>query len=84
MRLERAFAQPLLAGESMGSHLKRTSELHDIEAALKRAAYKATHGTREERSGRFLPAEKSRATSLNRKPKRVGESRNDGTAVRGR
>jgi len=25
-----------------------------IEAALKRAAYKATHGSREERSGRFL------------------------------
>jgi hypothetical protein len=25
-----------------------------IEAALRRAAYKATHGSREERSGRFL------------------------------
>jgi hypothetical protein len=25
-----------------------------IEAALRRAAYKALHGTREERSGRFL------------------------------
>lgn len=25
-----------------------------IEAALKRAAYKAMHGSREERSGRFL------------------------------
>lgn len=39
----------------MGSQLKRTSELHEIEAALKRAAYKAMHGTRKERSGRFLP-----------------------------
>jgi hypothetical protein len=38
----------------MGTHLKRTSELAEIEAALKRAAYKAVHGTREERSGRFL------------------------------
>ena len=39
----------------MGSHVKQTSELVDIRAALKRAAYKAVHGTREERSGRFLP-----------------------------
>jgi hypothetical protein len=26
-----------------------------MEAAFKRAAYRAVHGTREERSGRFLP-----------------------------
>lgn len=31
-------------------------ELERIEAAFKRAAYKAIHGTREERSGRFLPS----------------------------
>ena len=29
-----------------------------MEAALKRAAKKAIHGTREERSGRFLPVRK--------------------------
>ena len=43
----------------MGSELKRTSELDEIEAALKRAAYQAVHGTREERSGRFMPAKTS-------------------------
>lgn len=32
-----------------------------IDAALKRAAYKAIHGTREERSGRFLPREGSQS-----------------------
>ncbi|MBX9773508.1 MAG: hypothetical protein K2Y71_03755 [Xanthobacteraceae bacterium] len=34
-----------------------------IEAALKRAAYKALHGTREERSGRFLPRREASSTS---------------------
>jgi hypothetical protein len=34
-----------------------------IEAALKRAAHKALHGTREERSGRFLPKQKTPSTS---------------------
>lgn len=29
-----------------------------IDAALKRAAYKALHGTREERSGCFLPVKR--------------------------
>jgi hypothetical protein len=42
----------------MGSQLKRTSELDEIEVALKRAAYQAVHGTREERSGRFLPEDR--------------------------
>jgi hypothetical protein len=37
--------------------MKQTSEIEEIRAALKRAAYKAVHGTREERSGRFLRAE---------------------------
>lgn len=64
--------------------MRRTSELREIEAALERAAYKAVHGTREERSGRFLPAQKSRETALNGKPKRTGESRQKGTAGRGR
>ena len=34
-----------------------------IDAALKRAAYKALHGTREERSGRFKPSERGRSSS---------------------
>ncbi len=37
--------------------MKQTSEIEEIGAALKRAAYKAVHGTREERSGRFLLVE---------------------------
>jgi hypothetical protein len=35
--------------------MKRGLDFDKAEAALKRAAEKATHGTREERSGRFLP-----------------------------
>jgi uncharacterized protein len=35
--------------------MKRGLDLDKAEAALKRAAEKATHGTREERSGRFRP-----------------------------
>jgi hypothetical protein len=34
-----------------------------MEAAFKRAAHKALHGTREERSGRFLPKQKTPSTS---------------------
>ncbi len=41
--------------------MKQTSEIDEIKAALKQAAYRATHGTREERSGRFLPAKRSAA-----------------------
>jgi hypothetical protein len=37
-----------------------------IDAALKRAAYKALHGTREERSGRFLPGKKATGGSSRR------------------
>jgi hypothetical protein len=33
--------------------MKRGLDFVRAEAALKRAAYKAVHGTREERSGRF-------------------------------
>jgi hypothetical protein len=38
--------------------MKRMSEVDEIKTALKRAAYRATHGTREERSGRFLPSDR--------------------------
>ena len=34
----------------------RGIDFEKMEAALKRAAYKAINGTREERSGRYLPA----------------------------
>lgn len=30
-------------------------DLEEMEAAFRRAAHRALHGTREERSGRFLP-----------------------------
>jgi hypothetical protein len=46
----------------------RGIDFEQMEAALKRAAYKAVHGTREERSGRFLGAEESRETVLEGKP----------------
>jgi hypothetical protein len=35
----------------------RGIDFEEMVAALRRAAYKAVHGTREERSGRFLRAE---------------------------
>jgi hypothetical protein len=34
--------------------MRRGLDVEKAEAALKRAAEKATHGTREERSGRFV------------------------------
>ena len=36
-------------------------DLAKMEAAFKRAAYKALHGTREERSGRFLSKQRGAA-----------------------
>jgi hypothetical protein len=47
----------------METIMSEKPETTKIEAALKRAAYKALHGTREERSGRFLPKQKSPSTS---------------------
>jgi hypothetical protein len=40
--------------------MKRGLDFKQMEAAFKRAAYKAIHGTREERSGRFFLPEKTR------------------------
>ncbi len=37
-------------------------DIAKMEAAFKRAAHKALHGTREERSGRFLPREDRQPT----------------------
>jgi hypothetical protein len=55
--------------------MKQTSEIEEIRAALKRAAYKAIHGTREESSSRVLPAKTSRDASPCRAPKRSSTSR---------
>jgi hypothetical protein len=44
-------------------------DLAKMEAAFKRAAYKAVHGTREERSGRFLPLKRGDAPSGDRASK---------------
>ena len=41
--------------------MKRTLDVAKVDAALKRAAYKALHGARDERAGRFLPAKMRRA-----------------------
>jgi hypothetical protein len=38
--------------------MRRGLDFAKAEAAFKRAAEKAVHGTREERSGRFSPAKK--------------------------
>jgi hypothetical protein len=35
-------------------NVSRILDLEEVSVALERAAYRATHGTREERSGRFL------------------------------
>jgi hypothetical protein len=40
--------------------MRRGLDVEKAEAALKRAAHKALHGTREERSGRFMPESKVR------------------------
>ena len=57
--------------------MKQTSEIDDIKAALKRAAYRATHGTREERAGRFMPAKKPGNDSSRRAARRSKEAGRD-------
>jgi len=42
--------------------MRRGLDFEKAEAALKRAAHKALHGTREERSGRFLLKKKDQPT----------------------
>jgi hypothetical protein len=55
------------------NEMRRGLDIEKVEAALKRAAHKALHGTREERSGRFmlkdklwLPARKKERSSSGR------------------
>ena len=44
--------------------MRRGLDFDKAEAALKRAAEKARHGTREERSGRFVPDNRSYTASI--------------------
>jgi hypothetical protein len=55
--------------------MKRGLDFDKAEAALRRAAQKAIHGTREERSGRFLPTKAPRAHVRQGAPKRSITSR---------
>jgi hypothetical protein len=51
--------------------MRRGLDFAKAETAFKRAAEKAVHGTREERSGRFLPAKK--CASPPAKPSALGQ-----------
>jgi hypothetical protein len=53
--------------------MRRGLDFERAEAALKRAAKKATHGTREERSGRFELVQQGRSPS-NTRIERVRET----------
>ncbi len=44
--------------------MNRRLDIEKVDAAPKRAADKAIHGTREERSGRFQPVQSSMMTSI--------------------
>jgi len=48
--------------------MSRTRDVKKVDAALKRAAYKAVHGTREERLGQFIPVQSSLMTSVRYDP----------------
>ena len=54
----RARKAPLLSLVHGMAGMRRGLDFAKAETAFKRAAEKAVHGTREERSGRFLPAKK--------------------------
>jgi len=64
--------------------MRQTSEIEEIGAALKRAAYKAVHGTREERSGRFLPADRRGSSPPDDRSKRPGASGRNAGPAKGR
>jgi hypothetical protein len=55
--------------------MRRTLDIQKVDAALKRAAYKAIHGTRDERAGRFLPAKTHHALPTSRLSKHPAASR---------
>jgi hypothetical protein len=59
--------------------MKRGLDFALMEAAFKRAAYKAIHGTREERSGRFfLPAKTPKAPPAPLRAKKSKLKRREG------
>ena len=49
-------------------------DLAKMEAAFKRAAYKALHGTPEERSGRFLAKQRAAAAKPTKRAARNGRA----------
>jgi hypothetical protein len=61
----------------MGPNMNRKLDIEKVESALQRAAQRALHGTRAERSGRFLPASEDRIPSARRTPKHPGARRRD-------
>ena len=44
--------------------MNRRLDIENVDAALRRAAYKAVHGTREERSGRYHHVQSTVMTSI--------------------
>jgi hypothetical protein len=56
-------------GSASMDDMRQTPEVEKIDAALKRAAYRALHGTREERSGRYLPAKSRKGSTARRTSK---------------
>lgn len=45
----------------LGRSLTKTFDFKDVDAALKRAAWKAVHGAREDKAGRFSAEPKTLA-----------------------
>jgi hypothetical protein len=54
----------------MGSAVKRKLDVAEIEAALRRAADRAMHGSRAERSGRYLPKKRRAVAAAKRRDAR--------------
>lgn len=58
----------------MGRKTEQLVELDEIESALRQAAHDAVHGTREQRSGRFL----GQATDWDRWDEQIAKDAEDG------
>jgi hypothetical protein len=50
--------------QSRGIKMNRRLDIENVDAALRRAAYKAVHGKREERSGRYHNVQSTVMTSI--------------------
>lgn len=57
--------------------MKPALDIAEMDAALKRAAVKAVQGTREERSGRFRPANQRPASSADGRGKQREQERRE-------